>query len=280
MDLQLSGKRALVTGSNSGIGAGIARTLGAEGARVVIHGRDAARSDAVAAEIRGAGGIAHVALGDLATEPGCTAVGDAALAALGGIDILVNNAGGRACSHRSDGQAGPLNAPWLEIPWSDWAWTYEQNVGAAVRLIQRFVPGMKERGWGRVINISSSSATQTEPDLADYQAAKAAMVNMTSSLARTLAHTGITVNTVSPGIILTPAVVRTFTDMARQLGWNAGDWAEIERRFVNELIPIAADHFGETGDIARMVALLASPLSGYMTGANYRVDGGQCRSVN
>lgn len=280
MDLGLDGKRALVTGSNSGIGTGIAKTLAAEGATVVIHGRDNGRCDAVAAEIVAAGGRALAVAGDTATEAGCAAVADAVLGELGGIDILVNNAGGRAASHRTDGQAGPMNSAWLDTPWSDWLWTYETNVGAAVRLIQRIVPGMKERGWGRVVNIASAAATQTEPDLAEYQAVKAAMVNMTSSLARTLAHSGITVNTVSPGAILTPAVTKTFTEIARQMGWNTDDWDEIERRFTTELIPIAADHFGRPEDIGRMVALIASPLSGYMTGANYRVDGGQCRSVN
>ena len=280
MDLQLSGKRALITGSNSGIGAGIARVLAAEGAAVAIHGRDSERCETVAAGIRQAGGTAVVVVGDLATESGCTSVGDTVMAQLGGIDILVNNAGGRASSHRTDGAAGPPNPPWLETPWSDWLWTFEQNVGAAVRLIQRFVPGMKARQWGRIIHIASAAATQPERDLAEYQAVKAAMVNMTASLAKTLAHTGITVNTVSPGAILTPAVVAAFTGMAEQMGWNSADWSEIERRFTTELIPIAADHFGQPEDIGRMVALLASPLSAYMTGANYRVDGGQCRSVN
>ena len=280
MKLQLQGKRALVTGSNSGIGAGIAGTLAAEGVAVVVHGRDVARCEQVAADIVKRGGQALVAVGDLATEAGCAAVGETVMQACGGIDILVNNAGGRASSHRRDGLAGPKNAPWLETPWSDWLWTFEQNVGAAVRLIQRFVPGMKQRKWGRVIQIGSTAATQTEPDIAEYQAAKAAMVNMSSSLAKTLGHTGITVNTVSPGAILTPAVVHAFTDVAQQRGWDISDWAEIERRFTTELIPIAVDHFGQPEDIGRMVALIASPLSGYMTGANYRVDGGQCRSIN
>jgi 3-oxoacyl-[acyl-carrier protein] reductase len=280
MDLQLGGKRALVTGSNSGIGAGIARVLAAEGAAVVIHGRNGERCRAVAADIRQAGGTALAVVGDLATEAGCTDVADRVMAELGGIDILVNNAGGRASSHRTDGAAGPPNPPWLETSWSDWLWTFEQNVGAAVRLIQRFVPGMQARRWGRIIQIASAAATQPERDLAEYQAAKAAMVNMTSSLAKTLAHTGITVNTVSPGAILTPAVVAAFTGIAKQMGWNDADWSEIERRFTSELIPIAVDHFGQPEDIGRMVALLASPLSAYMTGANYRIDGGQCRSVN
>jgi len=280
MDLQLQGKRALITGSNSGIGAGIAKTLAAEGVTVVIHGRDGERCTQVAAEIARLGGQVLVALGDLATESGCAEVSDTVTKALGGIDILVNNAGGRASSHRTDGKAGPMHAAWLDTHWSDWLWTFEQNVGATVRLIQRFVPGMKERKWGRVIQIASAAATQTEPDLAEYQAAKAAMVNITSSLAKTLAHTGVTVNTVSPGAILSPAVVRAFTETAAKMGWATEDWAEIERRFITELIPISADHFGEPEDIGRMVTLLASPLSSYMTGANYRVDGGQCRSIN
>lgn len=280
MDLQLNGKRALVTGSSSGIGEGIAQVLAAEGAVVVVHGRDAQRAEAVAAGIRGSGGQASIALGDLATEAGCASVGDAVMAALGGIDILVNNAGGKASTHWQDGQERPANAPWLETPWDDWRWTYEQNVGAAVRLIQRFAPGMKDRGFGRVINISSASGTQVEPDLADYQPAKAAMNNMTSGLAKSLAGTGITVNTVSPGTILTPGVQRTFVGWAAQLGWDTDNWSEIERRFTTELIPQPVKHFGQPEDIGRMVALIASPLSNYMTGANYRVDGGQCRSVN
>lgn len=280
MDLQLVGRRALVTGSNSGIGAGIATTLAVEGAIVIVHGRNVERCEQVVSDIERAGGTGSFVTGDLATETGCGAVAQAVMETSGGIDILVNNAGGRACSHRTDGEAGAMNPAWLDTPWSDWRWTFEQNVGAAVRLIQAFVPGMQDRKWGRVINIASAAATQTESDLAEYQAVKAAMVNMSALLAKTLSHSGITVNTVSPGAILTPAVVKTFTEVARQMGWNADDWAEIERRFTTELIPISADHFGRPEDIGRMVALLASPLSGYMTGANYRVDGGQIRSIN
>jgi 3-oxoacyl-[acyl-carrier protein] reductase len=280
MDLELTGKRALITGSNAGIGSGIAKALAAEGASVVIHGRNAERCETVAGEIVVAGGKALVTTGDVATEAGCQAVGDTVMSAWGGIDILVNNAGGRASSQRPGGESGPPNAAWLDTPWSAWRWTFEQNIGAAVRLIQRFVPGMKERNWGRVINISSAAATQTEPDLADYQAVKAAMVNITSSLARTLSHTGITVNTVSPGPILTQPMVDLFANWAQQKGWDSDNWEDIERRVTSELIPISANRLGQPDDIGRMVALLASPLSGYMTGSNYRVDGGQIRSIN
>jgi 3-oxoacyl-[acyl-carrier protein] reductase len=280
MDLQLRGKRALVTGSSSGIGTGIAKVLAAEGATVVIHGRNIERCEAVVADIVKAGGKALFVVGDVATENGCKAVGGFVMEQLLGVDILVNNAGGRASSHRTDGNAGPMNPAWLDTPWSDWLWTFEQNVGAAFRLAQRFVPGMKERQWGRVINIGSASATQAEPNLAEYQAVKAALVNMTVSLARTLARTGVTVNTVTPGVILTPAVQRTFTEMAKSMGWQTDDWDEIERRFTSEVFPTAVAHFGRPEDIGRVVAQLASPLSSYTTGANYRVDGGQCRSIN
>lgn len=280
MDMQLTGKRALVTGSSSGIGEGIANVLAGEGAVVVVHGRDRDRTEAVAAAIRTDGGEAITVTGDLATDEGCADVADAVLAQLGGIDILVNNAGGKASGHRADGKERPANAPWLETPWDDWRWTYEQNMGAAVRLIQRLAPGMIERGWGRIINIASASGTQPEPDLADYQPAKAAMINMTSGLAKTFGGTGVTVNTVNPGTILTPAVTRVFTGWAAQLGWGTDDFAEIERRFTHEVIPQPVKHFGRAEDIGRMVAFLASPLAAYMTGANYRVDGGQCRSIN
>lgn len=280
MDLQLEGRRALVTGSSSGIGAGIAITLAAEGALIMVHGRNVERCEQVVADIVHAGGTASYVTGDLASDAGCAAVCDAVMAQHGGIDILVNNAGGRACAHRADSEGANQNPAWLDTPWADWLWTFEQNVGAAVRMIHGLLPGMKERKFGRVINIASAAATQTEPDLAEYQPVKAAIVNMSASLAKTLSHTGITVNTVSPGAILTPAVVKVFTGVARDMGWDPDNWDEIERRFTTELIPISASHFGKPEDIGRMVALLASPLSSYMTGANYRVDGGQIRSVN
>ena len=265
MDLQLTGRRALVTGSSSGIGAGIARTLAAEGARVVVHGRDAARTTAVAQSIK-----ASVALGDLSTEVGAAQVADTVMGVCGGIDILVNNAGGRVVSG---------NPAWLDTPFTDWVGGYEQNVGSAVRMVQRFVPGMKAQGFGRVIQIASVAATQPEVDIAEYQAAKAAMVNLTMSLARTLAHTGVTVNTVSPGGVMTPALEAWMRTLAGQRGWG-DNLAEIEQRFTREMIPLCVPRVGRPEDIGRMVAFLASPLSGYVTGADFRVDGGQCRSVN
>jgi 3-oxoacyl-[acyl-carrier protein] reductase len=269
MDLQLRGLKALVTGSSSGIGAGIATTLAAEGAIVIVHGRDRARTRAVAEQLAASGATTHVVFGDLATPGGCDSVAAAVNSEVGGVDILVNNAGGKTA---------PGNPAWFEVGWNDWLGTFEQNVGAAVRLAHAFVPGMKARGFGRIINVTSASATQPEGNIGEYQAAKAAMVNLTASLARALAHTGVTVNSVMPGTILTPAVERWLSHVAQQRGWGT-DWTEIERRFTTEMIPLCTGKLGRPEDIGRMVALLASPLSSYMTGSNYRVDGGQVRSI-
>ena len=140
MDLQLSGKRAVVTGSSSGIGEAIAKMLAAEGAAVVVHGRREAEANRVAAEIADAGGKAVVALGDLGSDAGADAVVKAVNDAFGGADILVNNAG-----------AFP-QGPWLESKASEWNELYNQNVGSMVRIVTLLaVPGTA--GWGRVIAI-------------------------------------------------------------------------------------------------------------------------------
>lgn len=270
MNLQLEGKRVLVTGSSSGIGAGIAAVFGAEGAIAVVHGRDDGRAQAVAEEIRAGGGRSIVAIGDLSNDAGASAVKRLVDRELGGIDVLVNNAGGKTTAGVPD---------WLDIGLDDWAATYQQNVGAAVRMARAFVPGMRERGWGRVVQIASASATQTEAGLGEYQAAKAALVNLSASLARSLARTGVTVNTVSPGLILTPASRAWMEHVASAQGWG-GDFAATERRFTAEQLALSVSRIGRPEDIGRMCAFLASPANDFITGANFRVDGGQCRSIN
>lgn len=263
MDLGLSGKRALVTGSSSGIGAGIARMLAAEGCAVVVHGRNAARAQAVADEI----GAAAVAIGDLATDAGA----DAVAAAAGEIDILVNNAGGAA---------GTSAMEWADVPESAWMETYQLNAIAAARMVRRLLPGMKARGWGRVINIASAAGTQPIPFGPDYGAAKAAMINMTSSLAKALGSCGVTANTVSPGMVLTPAVEAWFANLRTAMGWGEIDMTETERRVTQQIVPIPVGRAGRVEDIAHAVCMIASPASGYMTGANIRVDGGQVQAIN
>lgn len=262
MDLDLTGKRALVTGSSSGIGAGIAQMLAAEGCAVLVHGRNVERTQAVAENIRASSGRADAVIGDLATPEGVAAVAGAVDRLWNGeIDILVNNAGGAASKP----------APWQDVDEETWIATYQMNVIAAARLIRRYLPGMKDRGWGRLIQIGSASATQPIAMMPDYAAAKAAMTNMSVSLARALAGTGVTANTVTPGRILTPAVERTLGARGANASWSAdqGDGGAAGT------VPM-----GRPDDIAFAVCMIASPRSGFITGANIRVDGGQIKSTN
>ena len=169
MDLNLTGKRALVTGSSSGIGAGIARLLASEGASVVVHGRNKERAEAVAASIVASGGKAIAVCGDLADEAQIDALAAGALAAFGGIDILVNNAGG---------SAETADKSWFGGTAATMAESYQANVIAAFCLIKLLSPAMKERGWGRIINISTAAAITPTSGQPDYGPAKAALINM------------------------------------------------------------------------------------------------------
>ncbi len=159
MDMLLRGKRALITGSTSGIGAQCARVLAGEGVGVVISGRNRERAEAVADEIRAAGGDAAIVLGDVTTEQGAGSVIESALAAFGGIDILVNNVGN---------PTQEAHASWFDASLDEWIADYHQNTLAAVRLIHAFVPAMKERRWGphhSDIVAQCDLATRLVPDL-------------------------------------------------------------------------------------------------------------------
>lgn len=138
---------------------------------------------------------------------------------------------------------------------------------------------MKERGFGRSVQIASASRVQSEPDICVYDAVKAATINLSVSLARSLARTGITVATVTPGTIQTPAMERCLDVVAGQQNW-VGDCATIDERFTPDYIPLCTDLLGRPEGIGLVVALIASPLSCYITGASYCVNRGQCRSVN
>jgi 3-oxoacyl-[acyl-carrier protein] reductase len=270
MDLELKGRTALVTGSSSGIGEGIARMLAAEGARVVVHGRNAERAGKVAADI----GAAGIALGDLSTDEGADATAEAALKALGGpVEILINNAGG--------GFEGSTTKGVLDVTLHHWLGGYQSNMLSAVRMVDRLVGGMKEGGFGRIIQISSAVGVQPNYLGPDYSSAKAAVNNYTVALAGALRGTGITVNTVSPGVIATDGVLNKWgKEIARQSGWGDPGPEELERRIAMERLNLPAGRIGRVEDIAMMVCLLCSPRSSYITAANHRIDGGQVRSVN
>ncbi|MFB7717884.1 SDR family NAD(P)-dependent oxidoreductase [Nocardia sp. NPDC056100] len=267
MDLQLDGKRALVTGSSNGIGRAIALALAAEGAAVVVHGRDPERTGATADAIAAAGGKAAVALGDLSSDDPAREVADTATAAFGGIDILVNNAGGLG----ADG--------WTTATAADWLALYNTNVAAAVRLIRALTPAMRNAEWGRVIQIGSAANPNPLPPRAAYSAAKAALANLTVSLSKELSATGITVNTVSPGPVHLPA----FDDFAREFARAhhlPDDIPAATRVLLNGPLANPSDRLTEPAEIAALVTFLASPLAASVNGANLRMDGGMVPTVN
>lgn len=268
MDLQLKGRRALVTGSSSGIGEGVARMLAQEGCAVVVHGRNRERAERVAADIAAAG----VAIGDLSTDEGAAAVHAEARAALGGnIEILVNNAGGSSTRNTT-------KTP-IEIGTDDWVSNYHANMLASVRLCRLAVPDMVAATWGRVINVSSAVAVQPNNLGADYSGAKAALNNFTVSLAGSLKGVGVTANTVSPGIIMVDGLLRfgrmKYGDPSLTI---EGVTLRLAADKVFDLPP--AGRLGTPEDLALVICMLASPMSGFVTGANYRVDGGQVRGLN
>lgn len=267
MDLQLTGKRALVTGSSSGIGAAIAKTLAQEGVAVVVQGRKQTAVEQVVQEITDKGGFAIAAIGDLTKNEETQQVVDTALTALGGIDILVNNAG-----------AYPLQG-WMEATVEDWMHNFNTNVFSMVRMIRLLVPQMKELGWGRIIQISSNAGVQATPGAASYAATKAANINMTVSLARELAKTGITVNTVSPGPVITEGWNDFALDIGRKQGWGE-DLEVIKQKLLETVFDLPSGRLGQPEDVSNLVAFVASPKSGYINGANLRVDGGQTPTVN
>jgi 3-oxoacyl-[acyl-carrier protein] reductase len=269
MDLNLSGKKALVTGSSSGIGEGIAKTLAREGAIVTVHGRNSDRARRVADEINKTGGKAFVAAGDLIKDAEARRVAETAIKTMGGVDILVNNAGG------ADGEPVTWGGGTIE----DWREKFEQNLFGSVRLLQALLPRMRTQGWGRIVQVATGWAMQPGTVAVDYAAAKAALVNTTVSLAKDLAGTGITANTISPGPILTPTLERTARGVAKAQDWGES-WEEIEKNFVKHIVPNPTGRIGRVEDIAAAVTFLASPLAGYINGANLRVDGGYVTSIN
>ncbi len=180
---------------------------------MVVLGRNEARLAKVAGDLRATGATVVSAIGDLATNEGAEHVADVAMEELGGIDVLVNNAGGA-----SEGE----NKSWFQVPLEDWVATVpEERRGRRLRLIHRLVPGMKERGWGRGHTDRQRGRHDTHASAQpDYGPAKAAMANMSMGLSKALTGTGITVNTVSPGMIMTEGLMDFLMVFADKRGWG------------------------------------------------------------
>ena len=267
MNLQLAGKCVLVTGSHRGTGEATARAFAAEGATVVVHGLEAGQAEPVAESIVASGGKAVAVNGDFMTDAGADGIA-AAVAAHGGVDVLVNNYGVAS------------GGTWDEPGTSSWTEMYERNVLSGVRMAQRFVPGMRERGWGRVIFVGTVGSVRPRAVMPGYYSAKAALPAVVLSLAKQLAGTGITVNCVSPGILRTAEVEAYYRSRAVKKGWG-NDWSEIERRAVAETFSAGspATRLGLTSEVAATVVFLAGEQAGYINAVDLRVDGGAADCV-
>ena len=249
MDLGLAGRCAIVTGATRGIGREIARTLVAEGARVAVVARGEDRLRAVEREL-GVTGIAA----DLGGEDGCAQAFQEAESALGQVDVLVNNLGGRAGTSWTD-----TGVPELES-------TMALNLHAAVRMSRLALPGMRSRGWGRIVVIASIYGRETG-GAPSYNAAKAAEISFAASLAREVGGQGVLVNSVAPGSIL----------------FEGGSWHRRQKAdpagiagFVERELPLG--RFGRPEEVAAVVAFLCGENASLVNGACWTVDGGQSRS--
>lgn len=271
MDLGFKGRRALVTGGSRGIGQAIVEKLAEEGAAVIFCGRSTPSGQALAQALSAKGLKVEFIQADTETDTGIDHLA-AAILARGGVDILVNNVGGSA---NPEGAGRHFTA----IPSAEWTQTFYKCVVGAVRLINALVPVMSEKGWGRVINISSAAGLEPGDDVpAEYAAAKAAMNTMTMSLSRSLAKSGITVNTVTPGPVLTEGFQGWLDILAAERGWGT-DPVEQEACFLREVLPLTVSRLGRPKDIAAAVAFMASVHSDFVTGSNFRVDGGLSRAA-
>ena len=267
MDLLLENRCALITGAAGDIGRGIAKVFVDEGATVILHGLEKAPLEEIAGGLRSKGGKVFTVVGDLASDESCRAVAQEACDCIGRVEILINNA------------AIYTHGSWLDDKTDDMLKMYNVNVIGAARLIQQLVPQMRQRHWGRIIQIASGDATEPLAFMSAYAATKAAIVNMSVGLAKSLANTGITVNTVSPGIIATDGVKQFYLGLAQRFGWGS-DWGTIEHHILTEVLPNPTGKLGTVEEVADLIVFLASPRADYINAANIRIDGGSTRSIN
>jgi NAD(P)-dependent dehydrogenase (short-subunit alcohol dehydrogenase family) len=263
MDLQLKGKKALVTGSTAGIGFAIAKGLAAEGATVVVNGRTDKRVQDALREIRSAYPSANLSgvAADVSGAAGCARL----IAAVSDVEILVNNMG--------------IFEPkaFEEIPDADWQRMFEANVMSGVRFSRHYLAGMRSRNWGRIIFISSESGVQIPAEMVHYGMSKTAQIAVARGIAETVAGTGITVNSVLPGPTRSEGVE---TYLAR-LGAKEGvDATTIEKEFFKSVRPTSLlKRFATSEEVANAVVYLCSPLASATSGAAVRVEGGVVKAI-
>jgi NAD(P)-dependent dehydrogenase (short-subunit alcohol dehydrogenase family) len=262
MRIDLAGRRALVSGSSQGIGLAIATELARAGATVVVNGRGQDKTEAAAAAVRAEVPEADVqaVAADLASADGAESLREQ----VGELDILVNNLG--------IFEAKPV----LEIDDDEWRRYFEVNVLSAVRLIRLYLPGMMERGFGRVMNIASDSAVVTPLEMVHYGVTKTALLAVTRGYAKAAAGSGVTVNSVMAGPTHTPGV----EEFVGELVGDDLPWDEAQSQFMKEHRPYSLiQRLIEPAEIGNMVVYLSSAQASATTGGALRVDGGYIDSI-
>ena len=262
MDLQLTNRLALVSGSTAGIGFAIAESLAREGARVIVNGRAQPAVDAAIANIKASTGNDALGFaGDLSTSESAESL----VRKFPSVEILVNNLG--------------IFEPkaFEDIPDSDWTRFFETNVLSGVRLARLCLPKMKQANWGRIIFISSESGVQIPAEMIHYGVTKTAQLAVSRGLAESLAGTGITVNCILPG----PTKSRGVGDFVDALAKSEGkSFAEFEKEFFEKVRPTSLiKRFATPEEVAALTTYIASPLASATTGAALRVDGGTVKSA-
>jgi NAD(P)-dependent dehydrogenase (short-subunit alcohol dehydrogenase family) len=263
MIIDLSGRRAIVTGSTAGIGFAVASGLAESGAAVVINGRSQASVDAATARLANKLPRAKIdgVAADLATASGVEIFLDRARDA----DILVNNLG----------IFEPK--PFEEITDADWHRFFDTNVLSGIRLSRHFLPGMRRRNWGRIVFMSSESALNIPVEMIHYGMTKTAQLAVSRGLAESVAGTGVTVNAVLPGPTRSEGVVDFFAKLAREQGVSQ---AEMEKQFISLHRPTSLlGRLATVEEVANMVVYVCSPQAAATNGAALRVDGGVVRSI-